>query len=137
MARIRCVVAVGCTHPITQCGNFRRDLFFDGEDRQTYLAILAGHAADRHVRILGTWLMSNPIHLIAVPTRNGRPFGSKDFAAGLEAKLERVLEPRKRGRKPKRSDHGAEVGCAPASGLAVSAENGGDDAEFLIPNSSL
>ena len=69
MARIRCVVAVGCTHPITQCGNFRRDLFFDGEDRQTCLALLAGHAADRELRIPGTCLMSNPSHLIAVPTR--------------------------------------------------------------------
>ena len=69
MARIRRVVAVGCPHPITQCGDFRRDLFFDGEDRQTCLALLAGHAADRELRIPGTCLMSNPSHLIAVPTR--------------------------------------------------------------------
>lgn len=34
MARIRRVVAVGCSHHITQRGNFRRDLFFDDEDRQ-------------------------------------------------------------------------------------------------------
>ncbi|MCC6262938.1 MAG: transposase, partial [Bryobacterales bacterium] len=71
MARIRRVVAVGCPHHLTQRGNFRRGLFFDDEDRQTYLALLAGHAADRHLRILGYCLMSNPIHLIAVPTGAG------------------------------------------------------------------
>ena len=69
MARIRRVVAVSCPQRITQRGNFRRDLFFDGEDRQTYLTLLAGHAADRELRIPGTCLMSNPSHLIAVPTR--------------------------------------------------------------------
>ncbi|MCC6265411.1 MAG: hypothetical protein IT169_17695 [Bryobacterales bacterium] len=74
MVRIRRVVAVGCPHPIRQRGNFRRDLFFDDEDRQTYLALLAGHAAGRHPRILGYCLMSNPIHLIAVPTRKRIPF---------------------------------------------------------------
>ncbi|MCC6265042.1 MAG: transposase [Bryobacterales bacterium] len=168
MARIRRVVAVGCPHHLTQRGNIRLDLFFDDEDRQTYLALLAGHAADRHLRLLGYCLISNPIHLIAVPTRadslslpmsdarrddsrwlhirlhrrghswenrflldrrreatrDGRPFGGKDFATDLEAKLERVLEPQKRGRKPKHSDQGTEADCASASGLAVSAERG-------------
>jgi putative transposase len=245
MARIRRVVAVGCPHHITQRGNFRRDLFFDDEDRQTYLALLAGHAADRHLRILGYCLMSNHIHLIAVPTRadslsltmrdaqrdysrwlnirlhrrghswenrffscpldpahaayamryvefnpvraemvasvldypwssarahagltpapewldhrawaerypapkwreilglgfrfsgdldrlreatrTGRPFGSKDFVAELEAKLERNLDPQKRGRKPKPKTHAASPGESPGHRLPDAAEKG-------------
>ena len=52
----------------------------------------------------------------------GSLFGSKDFVTGLEAKREQVLEPRKRGRKPKHSDQGTEADCASASGLAASAE---------------
>lgn len=34
-------------------------------------------------------------------TRTGRPFGTPDFVAELEEKLERTLQPKKRGRKPR------------------------------------
>ncbi len=33
--------------------------------------------------------------------RTGRPFGASGFVAELEAKMERTLYPRERGRKPK------------------------------------
>ncbi|MCC6265055.1 MAG: hypothetical protein IT169_15890 [Bryobacterales bacterium] len=94
MARIRRVVAVGCPRHVTQRGNFRRDLFFDDEDRQTHLALLAGHAADRHLRLLGYCLMSNPIHLIAVPARAGSPSlptrdAPRDESRGLNIRLHR------------------------------------------------
>ena len=52
----------------------------------------------------------------------GTSFGSKDFVTELEAKLERILDPQKRGRKPKHSDQGTEADCVSASALAVSAE---------------
>ena len=67
---------------------------------------------------------SGELDCLREATHKGRPFGRKDFVTGLEAKLERVLEPRKRGRKPKHSDQGTKAGCASASGLAVSAEKG-------------
>ncbi|MCC7341107.1 MAG: hypothetical protein IT170_08475 [Bryobacterales bacterium] len=174
MVRIRGMVAVGCPHPITQRGNFRRDLSFNGEDHQTCLALLAAHAAYamRYVEfnpvragmaasVLDSPWSSARVHagLASAPewlehrawagsgpspkgretpglgfresgdrdrlreaTRNGRPFGRKGFVTGLEAKLERVLEPRTCGRKPKHSDQGTEADCASASGLAASAE---------------
>ncbi len=50
MARIRRVMAVGCPHRITQLGNSRQDLFFDDDARQTYLPLLARHAAARQQR---------------------------------------------------------------------------------------
>ena len=71
MARIRRVVAVGYPHHITQRGNFRHEIFYDDEDRQTDLALLAGYAADRYLRILGSCLMTNHIHWIVVPGRAG------------------------------------------------------------------
>ena len=54
-------------------------------------------------------------------TRNSRPFGSKDFVAELEAKLERALKPQKRGRKPKNSDDVAEAPGASVCGFALGA----------------
>ena len=69
MARIARVVAVGCPHHVTQRGNFRRDIFFDDQDRQTYLDQLSEAAADAQLRIWGHCLMSNHVHLIVVPER--------------------------------------------------------------------
>lgn len=69
MARIQRVVAVGCPHHITQRGNFRRDIFYADQDRSTYLALLADSAGEARLQILGYCLMSNHVHLIAVPER--------------------------------------------------------------------
>ena len=69
MARIARVVAVGCPHHVTQRGNFRRDIFLDDHDRQTYLDQLAEAAGDAQLRMWGYCLMSNHIHLIVVPER--------------------------------------------------------------------
>ncbi|MCW5964071.1 MAG: transposase [Bryobacterales bacterium] len=67
MARIARVVAVGCPHHVTQRGNFRRDIFFDDQDRQTYLDQLSEAFDDPQLRIWGHCLMSNHVHLIVVP----------------------------------------------------------------------
>ena len=69
MAQLQRVVAVGCPHHITQRGNFRRDVFYDDEDRLAYLALLARYSCEAQLQILGYCLMSNHIHLIAVPAR--------------------------------------------------------------------
>jgi len=67
MGRMRRVVAIGCPHHVTQRGNFRRDVFFDDEDRHTYLDLLAAAASDAQLAVLGYCLMSNHVHLIVVP----------------------------------------------------------------------
>ena len=68
MARTKRVVALGCPHHITQRGNYRQDVFFSDQDRALYLSLLAKHAATYHLRILGYCLMTNHVHLIAIPT---------------------------------------------------------------------
>lgn len=66
-------------HHITQRGNRREDVFFTDDDRKVYLAWLKAYCAEYRVDILAYCLMTNHVHLIAVP------------ATG-EA-LERVLRP--------------------------------------------
>ena len=54
---------------MTQRGNFRREVFFDDEDRLTYMALLGAAATKARLRVLGHCLMSNHLHLIVVPER--------------------------------------------------------------------
>ena len=65
MGRIHRVVAVGCPHHITQRGNFRRQVFFDDEDRHTYRDLLAAAASQADLAVLGFCLIS--------PTGNSKP----------------------------------------------------------------
>src|ERR1022692_3100529 len=65
----RCLLP-GVPCHITQRGVDRREAFSSGEDRHTYLGLLRQILEDTNVRILAYCLMSNHIHLIAVP---GRP----------------------------------------------------------------
>jgi len=67
MPRIARVIATGYPHHITQRGNNRATVFFDDEDRQMYLKILAGYAEKHHIQIWAYCLMNNHIHLLAVP----------------------------------------------------------------------
>lgn len=67
MPRIARIIAPGNPHHITQRGNNRATVFFDDEDRRTYLSILA-HYADKHaLQIWAYCLMDTHIHLLAVP----------------------------------------------------------------------
>ena len=67
MPRIARVIATGYPHHITQRGNNRAIVFFDDEDRQTYLKLLAGYAEKHHFQIWAYCLMENHVHLLAVP----------------------------------------------------------------------
>ena len=67
MPRQRRVVLPGCPHHLTQRGNNQRPVFFDERDRETYLALLAQFAAQYSLTVLGFCLMTNHVHLIAVP----------------------------------------------------------------------
>jgi len=67
MPRIARIVATGYPHHITQRGNNRATVFFDDEDRRTYLKLLTTYAPKHSLRVWAYCLMDNHIHLLAVP----------------------------------------------------------------------
>lgn len=67
MPRIARIIAPGYPHHITQRGNNRANVFFDDEDRLIYLKLLAVYSQKHHFKIWAYCLMSNHIHLLAVP----------------------------------------------------------------------
>ena len=67
MPRIARTVAVGCAHHITQRGNNRQDVFFVDDDRRVYLDLLHEQAGKYDLEVSGYCLMSNHVHLIAIP----------------------------------------------------------------------
>jgi putative transposase len=69
MPRQARVVIPGVAHHITQRGNNRQDVFFVDSDRAAYLDVLRVQCAKHGVRVLGYCLMTNHVHLIAVPAR--------------------------------------------------------------------
>ncbi len=69
MPRIARVVAAKYPHHITQRGNNRDDVYFDDEDRRYYLKVLDGYCEKTKVSIWSYCLMSNHVHLLAVPGR--------------------------------------------------------------------
>jgi putative transposase len=69
MPRLARVVATGLPHHITQRGNYRQNVFGDDGDRHTYLDLLAQYSKIARLRVIGYCLMTNHVHLIAVPER--------------------------------------------------------------------
>lgn len=69
MPRIARIIAPGYPHHVTQRGNNRSVVFFDDEDRQTYLDLLAKYSKQHSLQIWAYCLMDNHIHLIAVPEK--------------------------------------------------------------------
>jgi putative transposase len=67
MPRIARAIAVGCAHHITQRGNNRQDVFSVDEDRRVYLELLQEQAQKYGLEILAYCLMSNHVHLVAIP----------------------------------------------------------------------
>ncbi len=64
----------GCLLPevpchVTQRGVNRDTTFSTDDDRQTYVRLLGENLADAGVSLLGWVLMTNHVHLVAVPTR--------------------------------------------------------------------
>ena len=66
--RSRCIIA-GLPCHITQRGVDRCTTFSSNLDRATYLHLLRQNLPDAQVRVLGWCLMSNHVHLVAVPER--------------------------------------------------------------------
>ena len=69
MARLARLVVPGLPHHITQRGNRRQAVFFEAADRQCYLQYLAAAAPETGVQIWAYCLMTNHVHLVAVPTQ--------------------------------------------------------------------
>ena len=67
MARMARVVAEGAPHHITQRGNNRQDVFLLDEDRRFYLETLKAKCREHGVAVLGYCLMTNHVHLVAIP----------------------------------------------------------------------
>lgn len=79
MPRLARTVFSGVPHHITQRGNRREDVFYVEEDYQTYLEWLNHYSQQHQLEILAYCLMTNHIHLVAVPAN--------------ESSLQQVLKP--------------------------------------------
>ena len=67
MPRLARPVFSGVPHHITQRGNRRENVFFSDADREAYLEWLAQYGAKHGVEVLAYCLMTNHIHVVAVP----------------------------------------------------------------------
>jgi len=67
MARTARIVIPGLAHHITQRGNDRQDVFFTDDDRRMYLEFLRQQCKLCGVKVVAYCLMTNHVHLIAVP----------------------------------------------------------------------
>jgi putative transposase len=66
--RGRCVLTEVPVH-ITERGVDRCETFSTDDDRQTYLRLLRDNLSEAGVKLLGWCVMTNHVHLIAVPGR--------------------------------------------------------------------
>jgi len=67
MARIARIVVPGMPHHITQRGNRRQESFFKEDDYQEYISLMSESCRIYGVEIWAYCLMTNHVHLIAVP----------------------------------------------------------------------
>ena len=67
MARLARVVAVGVPHHVTQRGNARQFILNCDADRGIYLDLLRQSFVLHGIDLIGYCLMSNHVHLVAVP----------------------------------------------------------------------
>src|SRR5581483_4808386 len=67
MARMPRVVALNVPHHITQRGNARQFLLATPEDRNVYLDLLQEYSSLHRLSVLGFCIMSNHVHLVAIP----------------------------------------------------------------------
>ncbi len=70
MPRLARTVFAGLPHHVTQRGNRREDVFFSDDDRRAYLEWLKEYCERHAVEILAYCLMTNHVHLVAVPAGN-------------------------------------------------------------------
>ncbi|HCC59385.1 MAG TPA: transposase [Solibacterales bacterium] len=71
MPRSARLVLTGHAHHITQRGNNRENIFAGDDDRACYLDLLGRHSQLAGLDIAGYCLMSNHVHLVAIPQQLG------------------------------------------------------------------
>ena len=69
MARLPRVVVAGVAHHVTQRGNARQFLLATDSERMVYLDLLRQAVRVEGVSVVGYCLMSNHVHLVAIPRR--------------------------------------------------------------------
>jgi len=69
MPRVARIVAPGSPHHVTQRGSRREPVFFDDADRQKYLMLLMECKDKYGPDVWACCLMTNHVHLVAVPRR--------------------------------------------------------------------
>ncbi len=69
MSRQARVVAEGVPHHATQRGNNRQDIFLTDDDRRFYIQTLREKSEQFGLTILGYGLMTNHVHVVAIPRR--------------------------------------------------------------------
>jgi len=82
MPRVARIVAPGFPHHIVQRGNNRQDVFFVDDDRRFYLSALGEQSRRCGLKVLAYCLMTNHVHLIAIPASVDslhRAIGRTDF----------------------------------------------------------
>ena len=71
MPRIARIIAPYYPHHITQRGNNRADVFFDDQDKTTYLSLLKSYCEKTNVELWAYCLMANHVHILAIPVDEG------------------------------------------------------------------
>ena len=71
MQRIARIIAPHYPHHITQRGNNSADVFFDDDDKTTYLSSLKDYCEKLTIEIWAYCLMTNHLHILAVPAAEG------------------------------------------------------------------
>lgn len=69
MSRVARIVVPGFAHHVTQRGNRRADVFETDDDRDAYLHFLTKYADKHGLEVWAYCLMTNHVHLVAVPER--------------------------------------------------------------------
>ena len=71
MARLPRLALPDLPYHVTQRGNRRQAVFFEAADRTVYLSLLRQHAQRFGLEVWAYCLMTNHVHLIVVPRREG------------------------------------------------------------------
>jgi putative transposase len=69
MACLSRIVIVNIPHHVTQRGNARQFLLATDDERLVYLNLLRKYVQFHELSLLGYCLMSNHVHLVAVPRK--------------------------------------------------------------------
>lgn len=85
MVRRLRVTLPGWVHHVTQRGNYQQTVFFADRDRAVYLKMLDKYCVKWGIRLIGYCLMTNHVHLVAIPREeeslsNGMAQLDHDFA---------------------------------------------------------